>query len=129
MKRMLFISTLSLLVAASLNAQLRVDSLGNIRVNTTANSNYKFDLMSSTLGFQSTVKNSTLLSTVAVDGSAWHQVTGNAAYGVRGRVYGSWLEGPCYGIYGATNTSSNSQNYGVWGSIAPNVGGLSLVPK
>ena len=67
MKRMLFISTLSLLVAASLNAQLRVDSLGNIRVNTTANSNYKFDLMSSTLEFPSSIKDLTLLSTVAVD--------------------------------------------------------------
>lgn len=125
MKKILF-SILALLSVGMVHAQLRVDSLGNIRINTTTNSNYKFDIASSETGLRSTVKNSTLLTTTAIEGTAWHQVADNTAYGVKGTVSGYWLDGACYGVYGATNTSRNSKNYGVWGSIAPNVSGAAV---
>ena len=122
----LFIACLACLTAVSIQAQLLVDSVGNIRINSSSNSTYKVDILSPTQGLQSTVKNSSLTTKAAIDGTSWHQAANNIDYGVRGRVFGYWLTGPCYGVYGATNTSSSSQNYGVWGSIAPNVSGAAI---
>lgn len=101
MKTSLSILTLLICSIVSVNAQVYVDSIGHMSIGTTTDSTMILRIFGNRNGINCSAGNATTLSSVAIEGTAYHKGT-NATYGVKG--IGAWdgypNYGQCFGVYG-----------------------------
>ena len=120
MKKSLSLLTLLICSIVYVNAQVYVDSIGHMSIGTTTDSTMILRIFGNRNGINCSAGNATTLSSVAIEGTAYHKGT-NATYGVKG--IGAWdgypNYGQCFGVYGYSYGSYNGLNIGVYGTVIP----------
>ena len=114
--------TLSLILiccASMAQAQLKVNSDGNVGIHTNPTSGCPLRVSGETIGISSVVQKSNLTSSdiqTAVSGYVSQQGA-ETSIGVKGHAWGLYSDGKSIGVMGETNGNTNGYNFGVAGYL------------
>jgi len=110
------------------NAQLRIDTLGNMGLGIDPQSSFRLSMYSSRGGLRS-ISNDTRsdYTSTGVEGIGYMPYHGRA-YGLKGTAtpYSGSMDGRNYGVFGYAERSTSGENFGVYGTIGPNGQGAGV---